>query len=931
MKNLFLIVSIAITGLIFAQNKVPLTHQVYNNWESVKSNKISNDGNWVTYEINPYKGDGVFYIENPNTNKKISFERGYNASFSSESNFVVFKVKPQADTLRKKKLDKVKKKDLPKDSLFIYTFTGDTVKFNNIKSHNISKYNSNIIAFLNDKEKKKKAVEKDTTISDSAKVEKPKESKIKSDGTKLNIYYIAEKDTFTFDYVTDYFLDNYSNKLAFITQTTDSLDTTRVFVFDVQTKTSKMVFEEQGEAKKITLDEKGNQIAFIFSADTIDKKSYSLYYSHLKKVSLKIVADTIHGNLPSNYDVSPDKTISFSKEKGNLFFGIRPKPINEPKDTVLAKDKCRVDIWSWTDKRIMPQQLSNLTKDQKKSYSTVFYPKTKKIVQLEDTVFKNVYTYNFKDAKYGIARVNEPYLKLSSWELPTYADYYLINTETGKKSIIKKAFQSHISISSAQKYMFWYNYTDSCWYSKSIAKGNTVNLTNNIKVNFFDEYNDIPALPNNYGYAGWTKDDKYILIYDRYDIWKIDPTGKLEPVNITKGRDKNTKYRYCRFDRENIFVEESMYLNVFNKETMQAGYSTLDLNNTSAPKQLTWGDYYFISPQKAKNANKIIWKKMATALPPDLIYSDLNTQNIKVLTNLKPQQDKYIWSTSELISWVAYNGDTLKGMVFKPENFDPNKKYPMIVYFYEKYSDRINLYYSPKPSRSTINFTYFASNGYIVFVPDINYTTGHPGKDAYNAIVSGTEHMIKNKWINKDKIGIQGQSWGGYQVAYLVTKTNMYACAEAGAPVSNMTSAYGGIRWESGMSRMFQYEKTQSRIGGTLWDSRDLYIENSPVFFADKVETPLMIMHNDNDGAVPWYQGIEYFVALRRLNKPVWLINYNGDSHNLMKKPNMIDLSIRLSQFFDHYLKDAPAPDWMTNGVSALQKDKRNGYKLLEE
>ena len=255
----------------------------------------------------------------------------------------------------------------------------------------------------------------------------------------------------------------------------------------------------------------------------------------------------------------------------------------------------------------------------------------------------------------------------------------------------------------------------------------------------------------------------------------------------------------------------------------------------------------------------------------------------------------------------------------------------MLIYFYEKSSKGIHSHRIPSPSRSTINIPWCTSNGYVVFVPDIVYRDGYPGESAYDAIVSGTMAMTeRNSFIDKDKIGIQGQSWGGYQVAYLVTQTNIYAAAMAGAPVSNMTSAYGGIRWGTGMSRMFQYEQTQSRIGGTLWEKPGLYIENSPLFHAPRIETPLLMMHNDNDGAVPWYQGIEFFVALRRLDKPVWMLTYNKEEHNLTKWPNRVDLGIRMMQFFDFYLKDAPEPKWMSEGVPALDKGKVNGRELLK-
>jgi len=296
-----------------------------------------------------------------------------------------------------------------------------------------------------------------------------------------------------------------------------------------------------------------------------------------------------------------------------------------------------------------------------------------------------------------------------------------------------------------------------------------------------------------------------------------------------------------------------------------------------------------------------------------------NFKNINIVSNVNPQQNEYLWGNVELIKWRAFDGKELEGLLYKPENFDSTKTYPMITYFYELNSNEIFRHYSVKPSRSVINFTFYTSNGYIIFVPDVKYGKGHPGNDAYNCIISGVKELIKNNWIDKNHLGLQGQSWGGYQVAYLITRTDtMFAAAMAGAPVSNMTSAYGGIRWESGQGRMFQYEKGQSRIGYNIWDSLSLYIENSPIFGANKIKTPLLIMANDGDGAVPWYQGIEFYMALRRLEKPAWLLNYNGDEHNLSKRPNMLDLSIRMKEFFDHYLKDSPAPEWMEKGRDAI-------------
>jgi dipeptidyl aminopeptidase/acylaminoacyl peptidase len=290
----------------------------------------------------------------------------------------------------------------------------------------------------------------------------------------------------------------------------------------------------------------------------------------------------------------------------------------------------------------------------------------------------------------------------------------------------------------------------------------------------------------------------------------------------------------------------------------------------------------------------------------------------------------YYWGDAELVSWLSKDDYPLEGILYKPEGFDSTRVYPMLIYFYEKHADDLYRHFAPVPSRSTISIPFYCSRGYLVFTPDIHYIEGHPGRSAYNAVVSGAEYLAKNTWVDRAHIGIQGQSWGGYQVSYLVTQTDMFAAAGAGAPVVNMTSAYGGIRWSTGLNRQMQYERQQSRIGKTLWEGLDLYLENSPLFSAYSITTPLLIMHNDRDGAVPWYQGIEFFTALRRLNKTAWMLQYNGEEHNLTLRRNQRDLSIRLQQFFDHYLKGAPMPMWMRDGIPALRKGRTYGFELSE-
>lgn len=272
-------------------------------------------------------------------------------------------------------------------------------------------------------------------------------------------------------------------------------------------------------------------------------------------------------------------------------------------------------------------------------------------------------------------------------------------------------------------------------------------------------------------------------------------------------------------------------------------------------------------------------------------------------------------------------GDTLNGLLVKPAGFDASQKYPLIVNFYEKLSDGLHQHRAPSFGRSQISPVQYASRGYVVFMPDIPYRIGYPGESAYDAILSGVTYLIQRGGIDAKRMALQGHSWGGYQTMYLLTRTNLFKCAEAGAAVGNMTSAYGGIRWESGLSRHFQYEHQQSRIGGSLWEKPLNYIENSPLFNLHKVETPVLLLHNDKDGAVPFEQGIELFTGLRRLQKPTWLLNYNEEPHWPVKLPNRIDFQTRMQQFFDHYLLGEPQPRWMKNGIPPVEKDLPSGLK----
>nr|MBP7109939.1 S9 family peptidase [Chitinophagaceae bacterium] len=622
-----------------------------------------------------------------------------------------------------------------------------------------------------------------------------------------------------------------------------------------------------------------------------------------------------------------------------LFFGTAP--IQAPKDTTLVDiDLVKLDVWHYNDDYLQPVQLRRLQRDLQTNYLAVYDFNDNSLQQLETEEIPTVYQTNEGDGNQFVGVTDFGKRIESQWTGSTKKDIYAINVKDGSKKLVKKDLEGFVSpqtISPKGKYIMWYDNKAKNYFSWDGAT--TKNITANIKFPLWDEEHDSPSDPPPYGIMKWQEDEQAILVYDRYGIWKIDVNAKQAPINIVAGRDKKIRYRYVTTDREERYIKPGQKLvfqtlNEVNKKAgLWIGTYTGDNSISKSLLPIHSDDNYSINQlAKAKNDEYYTFMMESYKNSPALYYwheTDEGTDG-NILATTNPQQKDYNWGTSELHKWKAFDGKMSEGVLYKPEDFDSTKKYPMIMYFYETHSNTLHDYIDPTPTGSRLNISFFVSRGYVVFSPDIHYTTGKQSKNTYDYVVSAAQSLAKKKWIDGANIGIQGQSWGGIQVVQLITMTNMFKAAWAGAPVANMTSAYGGIRWGTGVNRQFQYEKTQSRIGATLWERPDLYIANSPLFHLPKVKTPLVIMHNDADGAVPWYQGIELFTGMRRLGKKVWMLNYNGEDHNLVQRINKKDISIREQQYFDWLLKGEKAPKWIVDGIPAVKKGKDWGLELVD-
>jgi len=929
--------------------KRSLTHDDYDSWKSITSSGISTKGLWVFYLETPQDGEADIVVKNLKTGKELRHTIGYSGEgtdsektaspqFSYDTTHVVFLISPSQEEAKKAKKEKKKDEDKPKKKLGIMDLSdGSVTVLERVKSFKQPKEAGGWVAYLKEappkpekkdeeakkeekKEEKKAEVKKEEKKKEEKKGEEEKEKKY---GTQLVLRSLKEGKETTFESVMTYHFTKNGKYLLYTVSSKEKPETDGCLSHQPGKGPSTPLLAGKGNYTKLAMDKEETRLAFLADRDDYetDEPTFNLYGCKVGESEASLwVSHTSTPNFPKGMAVSDKSDISFSEDGRVVMFGIKeiPEPKKE-KDEEEDKEDAKFDLWHWNDPYPQPQQKKMAKRVRDNTWESVYFLDTKTFVKLADEDIPDIELS--RDGKVAFAETILPYTKMVSYD-GSYYDIYVIDPKSGKRSLVKKQLFRGARLSPDGKYISWFENKN--WFVYDIAAKAAKNITASLDVRFDREDWDTPSPAYGYGIAGWTENEASILVYDHYDIWEIKPDGS-KPRMITEGfgRNNNLSFRYVRLDPEErtINPKKDMLLRTTNEETMAGGYYQDRVNGKKPPKKLIMDNKSFGYPSKAEKSDRLLYSRSSFDEYPDLWVSDMDFKKPQKITDLGRQMEPFLWGKAELHDFFSADGKPLKGILVKPENFDPNKKYPLMVYIYETLHQRFHSFRHPSPGTS-VNFPYYVSNGYVMWMPDIEYGTGYPGRDALKCVLPGIQILVREGFINHKAIGIQGHSWGGYQIAYMVTQTNIFAAAEAGAPVSNMTSAYGGIRWGSGMVRQFQYERTQSRQGDSLWEVPMRYIENSPIFWADKVKTPLMMIHNDEDGAVPWYQGIEYMMALRRLGKEAYMFNYNGEAHGLRKRVNQKHWTQCMQEFFDFHLRGAPAPKWMTDGIKAWEKEE---------
>ncbi|MDN3205051.1 S9 family peptidase [Algoriphagus sediminis] len=959
---LFLSFLLFIGSFALAQEKKGITWQDIPTWKYMQGNsfKISPDGEWVAYGMVAVEDNGEVTLQkvgDPESKKtfKIGHTNFPSITFSDDSKWIAFKEYPE---FTKKKPENGKG---PKDKLILVKLgTDEKETFENVSSYSFNGETSSHLA-----------------------INLPKDGNGKAKGSDLLLYDLNTEKAQLLGNVTDFGFNKAGTHLAYAVDGANEYGN-GLYLMNLAAKSTTVLDSDKATYRSLNWTEKGDAFAALKMVE--DKKYKQDHGKVIGVKNLSNPTVTIYDALQDStgfdqtYTISPNRRPMWSEDLTRLFYGIHPlvaekkeepkKEVNEDSvkmaeaaamkkimaDTTIKSisdlqkaiakldsgkvdnkkdndaDKPDMTIWHWNDSRLQSRQQVMENQDKNYSFWAMYDVASGKHIALQDSSMLSLNI--LPKHRYALGSDIQEYELDINLDGQRYSDFYIVDLQTGeRKELFNKFYlpgyaSSPRASEDGTKLLYA---EDGHFYVYDIASGQSRNITENIPVTFVDVEDDhnvekpmIPAL-------GWSSDSKYVLLRDGWDIWQVPLDEKSEAMNLTgNGKTDGIRYQY-RFgldpEEKGIDLTRDVYVRTYGEWTKKSGIVKLSPKKKggleAGPESLIWEDANISQLMKAEGAEVYFYNKEMFNYPDQIFVTDASLSDPEQVTENAPDADKYLWSAgTQLVDYETDKGVKLQGALFLPAGYEEGKKYPTVVYYYEKLSQTRHNWSNPGFGGTGWNPNVYTSNGFAVFIPDIVYEIDDPGMSAVWAVIPAVKAAIETGVIDENNIGIHGHSWGGYQTSFLITQTDMFKAAAAGAPLTNMISMYDLIYWNSGGGNMAIFEASQGRFYGAPWENWEAYERNSPVYHVKNVTTPLLMLHNDKDGAVDFTQGIEYYSALRRLKKPVVLMQYKGENHGLSKLENRKDYSVRMMEFFNHHLKGEAAPEWLEEGIDRLDLEE---------
>lgn len=914
-----------------ATNAVPLNYRAYDSWNAIATPVLSDDGRYLAYVLQPEDGDPVLVVRNLDTGVERRELRASDPVFAGNGRFVVFThVAPAAE------IDSAMRAHKPPDQMphegagILDLDSSQPAQITDeIQQIAVAHDGGSVIAL--------RAYAAPTPKPLTA----PNPLKQKAAGATLTILDLSDDSHVLAKDATDVVVSNDDRYIAYATQSPNGSDD-GVCVYNVVLKATLQVAAGPGRYRNLAIARDGGLLAFLSDTASYasDAPHDALYVVNLRAAhpSAARVVDSdapgLQGKAPSS-----NGTVAISDDGQRVFFGTAVAPTPRPQS---VPERMPVDLWSWNDDVLQSQQKHDADRERRRTYLAVYNVATARFWQLGSPLRRTV-IWN-QNPYIALATSDRPYLRAESWLGESYADLCAAALQSGACTPLAR----HTSVASLSPNGHFALYWDEKlrhWLCADTQTGKRVVLAPHAPVSFSLENDDHPEPPQPYGTGGWIGNDNGLFIYDRYDVWLANPrTGRAVDFTGGVGRATHTVYSPVQPDPDarSFDPAKPLLLSLVDERSYTSGYARVAPTGgrpvtlferdaiVQGFRRAENGSLHDLTmpPVAARRASRYVFE-VQTFRDDNLWTTDRWFRHPSRVSDANPQQAHYRWGTEHLISYHLADGSPMRAVMLVPDGLARNRRAPMLVYFYEVWTPMFHEYYRPAPQTGT-NLTRYVSNGYVVLMPDVRYRVGHPGESALECISPAVDAAVRIGYVDAARIGIAGHSWAAYQINYMLTRTHRFRAAEAGAAVDDMISAYGGIRLESGIVRESQYEHTQSRIGATPWDRPDLYLENSGLFHIKNITTPYLTVHNDADGAVPQFQGIEFITAMRRLGKIAYLFSFDGETHGLHWREQQKYWTVHLDEWFDYWLKGAPRPKWF-DGVDYLHRGEDNVDGLYGE
>jgi dipeptidyl aminopeptidase/acylaminoacyl peptidase len=922
----------------------PIALADYGRFKRIGSAAISADGAWMLYTVTPNDGDGTLFIQSLDNTTKHEIPRGTGASFSDTGRWVAYFVAPpsgrggRAGTGRAGAPAQGGAQGGGAGAAAQRTFevldlsNGSKTTFPGVASFQFSPDGQWLLlrpqgaapaaAPAADQGRGGRGGAPATGGGDTT-----------TAATDLLMKNLATGDQRYIANVAVFAFNDAGSQLAYTVRGQQRLGN-GIYVMTVATGEQKVLDTAAADYDLLEWSDAGSNLAVLRgdkARDKAQKDNVLLAWTGVGTATSR--AFTIDpakaAGFPAGMVISEFTGPQWSSDGARLLIGLKAQ---EPERPTSTEPQANVDVWHWKDDRPQSAQIITVAQDRRATLAAVVDLAAGSVRQIADDDMRAISAT--EDQRWAIGRIDTPYRGQISWG-GSKADTYRVNLTTGERTLIEPGLSRPMGLSPDGKWFLYLQKGRVYSYEMATGKKTAIDAGRNF-VNVEDDHDYEKPV---YGVAGFSADGKSALLYDRYDVWVL-PLAGGQPVNLTKGVGAKQEIRLRvsslrpgaaaggrgggagggqGADR-GIDLTKPVAFNAYGEYTKRTGY--FEMAPGQAPVPLIWIDKAIGGLTIARRAERVIFTQSTFTEYPNYWVSDTKFTSPRQVTDADPELFKeFAWGTKKLIDYTNSKGQRLQATLTLPANYEPGRRYPMLVYFYEIMSNTHHSFsfpvYDDRPHMST-----YASNGYLVLQPDVVYEIGKPGSSALDCVGSAVRKVIELGYADPKHVGLQGHSWGGYQSSFLVTATDMFAAVVTGAPPTDLTSFYGTLYRSSGNIQQGITEVGQVRMGEnvTPWSHHVLYESQSPIHNAPNIKTPFLILHGTADGAVDWGQGLEFYAAARRLGKQVILLSYPDEAHHLGRRENQIDFQTRMRQFFDHYLKGEPAPRWMTEGVPQIKK-----------